>query len=142
MFGDGGSGTRAAGGVEDEVAGVGGHKQATLYNFLRSLDNIDFVFCEVTCLCVGPNVRDRYGVEVLKIANVLNAVLRFPYAIGFSKSFQTRLVGLEGPLSRGIRSALVLKKTHIPISRRAGACNVVRAEDAFAFLDSIVSVCI
>ena len=46
LLGDVGGGAGAAGGIEDEVAGVGGHQQATFYHFGVGLDDIDLVVCE------------------------------------------------------------------------------------------------
>ncbi len=53
LFGDIGGGAGAAGGVEDEVAGIGGHQETALNDFCCCLDDIDLV--SPTYRNVGPN---------------------------------------------------------------------------------------
>ena len=57
LLGDVGGGAGAAGGVEDEITGVGGHEEAALNHGLRSLDDIGLI-CHKACANIVPSVCD------------------------------------------------------------------------------------
>ncbi len=56
LFRNGGGGAGAAGGVEHEVAGIGGHHQAALNHFGQCLYYVDTVRAEAADLCIRPDV--------------------------------------------------------------------------------------
>jgi len=65
LFGNVGGGSGAAGWVEDEVAGVGNHKQASLYHLCVRLDHIRLLLGESPRLGIGPEVRNRRNWEIV-----------------------------------------------------------------------------
>ena len=65
LLGDEGGGARAAGWVEDQIAGVGGHEEATFNDLRRTLNDICFVFRE-------PVIRtSRHKLEIGETAKSL-----------------------------------------------------------------------
>ena len=54
FFGDVGGGSAAAGGVEYQVAGVGGHQNAAFDNAGIGLHDINFLFTEARCHGISP----------------------------------------------------------------------------------------
>lgn len=79
---DVGSGPGAAGGVEDEVAGVGGHEEATFDDFCSSLHDENFVFGETSDSSVCPNIVVGDVGEIFFISYVLDAVSSNVYSTG------------------------------------------------------------
>ena len=80
LFGDVGGGAGAAGGVEHEVAGIGGHQHAALDDQHVSLHHIHLVSPEPGGDSVGPQIADwKYG-EVINKPDV---------AQGAPSSFET-----------------------------------------------------
>ena len=62
LFGDDGGGAGAAGRVEDEVAGIGGHENASLSDRGGRLDHINFVSSNGNVI---PNVRQVIRWEIV-----------------------------------------------------------------------------
>ena len=82
LLGDVRGGAGAAGGVEDEVAGVGGHEDAALDGLRARLNNVDLIVCEAAGAGVTPEFGHLHHREVIKPPDVLKAVLCDVKAIG------------------------------------------------------------
>src|SRR5438132_1199767 len=67
LLGDVGGGAGATGGIEDEVAGVGGHENCTLNHFCTALHNIYLRIVESALLCIYPQVCDGSNGVVIDI---------------------------------------------------------------------------
>ena len=66
-----GGGAGAAGRVEHEVAGVGGHEDAALDHLRVRLDHIDLFVRERPSARIRPNVGDRNDRKVINKPHVL-----------------------------------------------------------------------
>src|SRR5690606_5114829 len=65
LFGDIGGSAGAAGGVQDNVARIGGHQNAALDNFLIGLHYIDLVSTITTACCINPCIAQRIVRKVI-----------------------------------------------------------------------------
>ena len=81
MLGDGGGGAAAAGGVEYEVAGVGGHQHTTLNDFRVGLNDVDFVSGK-TGRRVFPKVVDGGIGKVIVILDLPQSSSTRPQSVG------------------------------------------------------------
>lgn len=59
------------GGIENEVAGVGGHKYAALYDLGYGLNDEEFRFNKASLGRIRPQVRERLNAKVTEEANIL-----------------------------------------------------------------------
>ena len=76
LLGDVGGRAAAAGRVEDEVAGVGGHQDAALDDFRVGLDDVDLVDRRSRPYCVSSQRFVSGRREVVEIANVARRMSR------------------------------------------------------------------
>jgi len=78
---DRGGGARAAGGVEDQVARVGGHEEAALDRLYPALHNVDFLI-ELEPLRLGQLVLRK---RAARLADVRGPVIRLRYDVEFRR---------------------------------------------------------
>ena len=89
LLGDVRGGAGAAGGVEDEVAGVGGHQDAAFNNFIRSLDNINFPRYSR----IVPIVSYYRCRKIHEITLEPNGSVTASQSVRFFESFHSRNIG-------------------------------------------------
>jgi hypothetical protein len=70
LLGDVGRGARSAGGIEDEVAGVGGHEDAALDDFSVGLHDVHLRVAKARRGGVLPQIVEGEEWEVVKVTNI------------------------------------------------------------------------
>ena len=65
LLGDVGRRAAPAGGVEDEVAGVGGHEHTTFNNCRSSLHHINFALAKSTGYGIDPSIGKNFQAKIV-----------------------------------------------------------------------------
>ena len=78
LLGDGGGGAGAAGRVEHEVAGVGGHQEAAFDDLGQRLDDIGFFDSETADSSIEPSRTHREIRSVIKVSHISGGT-SYPY---------------------------------------------------------------
>ena len=94
-----GRGTGTAGGIEDEVAGVGGHEEATLHRHRARLNHIHLPFREARRHGVVPQVRQRYYWEILEEPCVSKRIAECEESTRSCQPSEAGALCLEGSLA-------------------------------------------
>ncbi|CFP57404.1 Uncharacterised protein [Bordetella pertussis] len=75
LFGDVSGSARAAGGVENQVTGVGGHQEAALNNRNAGLDDINLLATKlILTKRVSPNIRQFVCRVIIQVSDVAKIV--------------------------------------------------------------------
>jgi hypothetical protein len=122
LLGDVGGGAGTARRVQHEVAGIGGHEEASLDSTRSCLNDIEFLVSKPTLPRVIPDVIARFESEIGKIPNEGKGVANAVKPIGFIELLQPSEIRAEGALSGAVGLALEGVFTDIICLWRPGAC--------------------
>ncbi len=98
LLGDVGGCAAAACRVEHQIAGVGGHEEATLDDLWVRLHNVDLLRCKTGDYRVCPSIVERICRKVVDEANVVNTVSGDSQAASESQSLDS--VPMRFPFAR------------------------------------------
>ena len=94
LLGDIGGGARAAGRIEHEVAGVGGHQDAAFDDPWLSLNNVDLIVAELQLSRVVPDIVQAAHRKIIEKPDVRKRITHKLKPLGLLKTLHSDFVRL------------------------------------------------